>query len=165
MAVDPKGRAILLGAIEKNKLAFLTSKGTAQQELHISSPLEASIPHQITLSMIGLDVEYENPIFVAIEIDYGDQNEKKSCVNTKEIVKSINVYEIDLGLNQIVRRQTEKIPLCSRELLFVPKLTPRHPSFILVCDDCLIAFNNAFKEDQRLPLPIRVDRSLSSAYP
>lgn len=43
----------------------------------ISSPLEAHKPNTICFSLCGVDVDYDNPIFAAIEVDYEDDTNKK----------------------------------------------------------------------------------------
>jgi splicing factor 3B subunit 3 len=44
----------------------------AANKLAISSPLEAHKSHNITFSITGLDVAYDNPVFAAIELDYSE---------------------------------------------------------------------------------------------
>ena len=58
----------------------------------------------------GIDVGYENPLFAVIEVDYGEADEKYSTVNTGIVEKKLTYYEMDLGLNHVVRKYMEKIP-------------------------------------------------------
>jgi len=51
-----------------------------------------------------VDVGYENPLFAVIEADYGEADEKDSTVNTGEVEKILYYYEMDLGLNHVVRK-------------------------------------------------------------
>lgn len=60
LATDPKGRAIMIGAVEKQKFVYILNRDS-QNRLAISSPLEAFKPHVITLAMVGVDVGIENP--------------------------------------------------------------------------------------------------------
>jgi splicing factor 3B subunit 3 len=60
LAADPKGRAIMIGAVEKQKFVYILNRDS-QNKLTISSPLEAHKPHTITFDMIGVDVGIENP--------------------------------------------------------------------------------------------------------
>lgn len=60
IAADPKGRAIMIGAVEKQKFVFILNRDS-QNKLTISSPLEAHKPHTITFAMVGVDVGIENP--------------------------------------------------------------------------------------------------------
>lgn len=69
MAIDPKGRAVMIGAIEKQKLVYVLNRDT-EARLTISSPLEAHKSSTLTYHMIGVDVAFENPMFACLEIDY-----------------------------------------------------------------------------------------------
>lgn len=60
LAADPKGRAIMIGAVEKQKFVYILNRDSTNK-LTISSPLEAHKPHTITFDMIGVDVGIENP--------------------------------------------------------------------------------------------------------
>lgn len=71
LASDPKGRAIMIGAAEKQKFVYILNRDS-QNQLTISSPLEAHKAHMLTLAMVGVDVGIENPQFACLEIDYGD---------------------------------------------------------------------------------------------
>lgn len=69
IAVDPKGRAILIGAIERQKLVYILNRD-AHANLTISSPLEAHKNYSICFAITGIDVGFENPTFACLEIDY-----------------------------------------------------------------------------------------------
>lgn len=69
LAADPKGRAVLVGAVERQKLVYIMNRD-AQANLTISSPLEAHRSYSICYSVIGLDVGFENPTFACLEIEY-----------------------------------------------------------------------------------------------
>lgn len=69
LAVDPKGRAIMIGAIEKQKLVYVLNRN-ATAELTISSPLEANKSHTLCYSMCGVDVGFENPTFACLEVNF-----------------------------------------------------------------------------------------------
>lgn len=69
LSIDPKGRAILIGAVEKQKLAYILNRD-GQARLTISSPLEAHKSNTFTYHMVGVDVGFDNPLFACLEIDY-----------------------------------------------------------------------------------------------
>lgn len=69
LAMDPKGRAVMVGACEKQKLVYILNRD-AQARLTISSPLEAHKANTIVFHMVGVDVGFENPTFACLEIDY-----------------------------------------------------------------------------------------------
>lgn len=58
----------------------------------------------------GVDVGYENPLFAVIEVDYGEIDEKDSTIHTGKIEKMLTYYEMDLGLNHVVRKYKDPIP-------------------------------------------------------
>ena len=60
MACDPQGRALMVGAVEKQKFVYILNRDS-ENKLTISSPLEAFKPHLLTLYMVGVDVGCDNP--------------------------------------------------------------------------------------------------------
>ena len=107
LACDPKGRAFMLSAVEKNKFVYILNR--ENEKLSISSPLEAPKSHTIVFDIIGLDAGYDNAMFAALEVDYGDWQDKDSCVNTGEKIKFLTIYEMDFGLNTVKRRTSDPI--------------------------------------------------------
>jgi len=83
LAADPKGRAIMIGAAEKQKFVYILNRDS-QNKLTISSPLEAHKAHTITFYMCGVDVGIENPQFATIEADYGEADSSYSAVVSGE---------------------------------------------------------------------------------
>lgn len=74
LATDPKGRAIMISALEKAKLVYILNRDAAAH-LTISSPLEAHKSNTIIHHIVGLDVGFENPIFAALEVDYTETDQ------------------------------------------------------------------------------------------
>jgi len=74
LAVDPKGRAVMIGAVEKQKLVYILNRD-AQARLTISSPLEAHKANTLVFHMVGVDIGFENPTFACLEIDYEVQQQ------------------------------------------------------------------------------------------
>lgn len=77
LAIDPKGRAVMIGAVEKQKLAYILNRD-AQARLTISSPLEAHKSNTFTYHMVGVDVGFDNPMFACLEIDYEEADNDPS---------------------------------------------------------------------------------------
>ncbi|XP_062465267.1 splicing factor 3B subunit 3 isoform X2 [Pezoporus occidentalis] len=69
LAVDPKGRAVMISAIEKQKLVYILNRDAAAR-LTISSPLEAHKANTLVYHVVGVDVGFENPMFACLEMDY-----------------------------------------------------------------------------------------------
>ena len=79
LAVDPKGRACMIGAVEKQKLVYVLNRDSAAN-LTISSPLEAHKAHNIVFSITGLDCGFDNPVLAAIELDYSDADQVRCAL-------------------------------------------------------------------------------------
>lgn len=71
VATDPRGRAIMVGALEKQKFTYVMNRDT-DGNMTISSPLEAHKTSHLCFDLVGLDCGYDNPVFAAIEIDYSE---------------------------------------------------------------------------------------------
>lgn len=74
IACDPKGRACIVAAVEKQKFVYVLNRDSAAN-LTISSPLEAHKSQNIVFSLTALDCGFDNPIFAAIELDYADADQ------------------------------------------------------------------------------------------
>lgn len=74
LATDPKGRACLIAAVEKQKFVYVLNRDAAAN-LTISSPLEAHKGHTLVFAVTGLDMGFDNPVFAAIELDYADADQ------------------------------------------------------------------------------------------
>jgi len=82
IAQDPKGRAIMLAALEKNKLVYILNRDI-NTKITISSPLEAHKQNTHTHDIVGVDVGFDNPIFAALEVDCTDSDEAYRTNNTE----------------------------------------------------------------------------------
>jgi len=108
LAADPKGRAVMISAIEKRKLVYVLNRDSAGRPT-IASPLEAHRSRTIVLDTVGVDNGYDNPIFASLEYQYledddgvssdGDLTERQQFPE-----KQLAYYELDLGLNHVSRR-------------------------------------------------------------
>jgi len=102
-AVDPKGRAVMLAATEKQKLVYILNRD-ASAKITISSPLEAHKAHTLVFDICGLDVGFENPVFACLELDYEDADADETGEAAQEAQQCLTYYELDLGLNHVSRR-------------------------------------------------------------
>jgi splicing factor 3B subunit 3 len=153
LAADPKGRACMIASVEKNKLVYVLNRN-AQAELTISSPLEAHKPQTLVFALISLDVGYENPIFAALEVDYGDSDQDPSGQAYEEVEKQLVFYELDLGLNHVVRKWTETVDRTANILFQVPGGADG-PSGVLVCGEESITYRHSNQDAFRVPVPRR----------
>ncbi|KAK3168270.1 pre-mRNA-splicing factor rse1 [Lepraria neglecta] len=153
LAVDPKGRACLIASVEKNKLVYVLNRN-AQAELTISSPLEAHKPQTLVFALAGLDVGYENPVFAALEVDYTECDQDSTGQAYEDLEKSLVYYELDLGLNHVVRKWSDPVDRTATMLFQVPGGADG-PSGVLVCGLDNITYRHSNQDPFRVPIPRR----------
>ena len=153
LAVDPKGRACLIASVEKNKLVYVLNRN-AQAELTISSPLEAHKPQTLVFALTALDVGYENPIFSALEMDYTESDQDPTGQSYADIEKLLVYYELDLGLNHVVRKWSDVVDRTASMLFQVPGGADG-PSGVLVCGLDNITYRHSNQEPLRVAIPRR----------
>jgi splicing factor 3B subunit 3 len=156
LAADPKGRAIMIASVEKNKLVYILTR-SGQTDIAISSPLEAHKPQTLVYTLIGLDVGYDNPMFASLELDYSSSETDPTGEAFDELKKELVYYELDLGLNHIVRKWSEPVDRTSNALYRVPG-GPNAPSGVLCCGQDNITYRRIFNNQSnvhRLAIPRR----------
>jgi len=153
LAVDPKGRAVMVAAVEKQKLVYIMNRD-ASSRLTVSSPLEAHKANTITYSVVGVDVHFENPVFACLELDYGDADQDPSGAAAEETEKHLTYYELDLGLNHVVRKWSESVSRTAFMLLAVPGGADG-PSGVLVVGENWVAYKHEGHDEVRTALPRR----------
>ncbi|KAJ6491557.1 mono-functional DNA-alkylating methyl methanesulfonate N-term-domain-containing protein [Mycena vulgaris] len=128
LATDPKGRSVMVAAMEKSKLVYTLNRDAAAG-LTISSPLEAHSPGTIIHHIVGVDVGFENPMFVALEVDYteSDQDPTGNVPTNAGKVLPKHDSSLDLGLSHVVRKWSEPTDPRANLLVQVPGGTG--PSF------------------------------------
>jgi len=156
LGCDPKGRAIMIGAAEKQKFVYILNRDSANK-ITISSPLEAHKPNTITLDMVGVDVGIENPQFACLEIDYGDFDSKQAAVVTGEFQTTLTLYEMDLGLNHVVRKVCTPVDNTAHALIPVPG-HPDGPGGLLVLCENFIVYKRYEHPDRQAYYPQRWDK-------
>lgn len=128
LAVDPAGRAAMIGAIEKQKFVYILNRDN-NARLTISSPLEAHKSQSLVFDMVGVDVGFLNPLFATLEMDYGEGDAESAK-------KQLVWYELDLGLNHVVRKSSEEVDKTAHKLVTVPGAADganENPGGVLVC--------------------------------
>ncbi|KPV75805.1 uncharacterized protein RHOBADRAFT_52830 [Rhodotorula graminis WP1] len=160
LAADPKGRAVMIAAMEKSKLVYILNRDAAAN-LTISSPLEAHKPRAIIHSIVGVDVGFENPMFAALEVDYTEADQDPSGAAFEATEKMLTYYELDLGLNHVVRKWSEATDPRANLLVQVPggqnAVTDKFdgPSGVLVCCENYIIYKHQGAREHRIPIPRR----------
>ena len=153
LSVDPKGRACLIASVEKNKLVYVLNRN-AQAELTISSPLEAHKPQTLVFAIAALDVGYENPVFAALEVDYTESDQDPTGQAFEDLEKSLVYYELDLGLNHVVRKWSDPVDRTASMLFQVPGGVDG-PSGVLVCGLDNITYRHSNQDPFRVAIPRR----------
>lgn len=155
LACDPKGRACCIAATEKQKFVYVLNRDSAAN-LTISSPLEAHKSHNIVFAVAGLDCGFDNPIFAAIELDYSDADQDPTGEAASLAQKQLVFYELDLGLNHVVRKWSDAVDNGANLLIPVPGGADG-PGGVLVCAENFIIYRNQDHEEVRAVIPRRSD--------
>ncbi|KAI8990232.1 CPSF A subunit region-domain-containing protein [Pilobolus umbonatus] len=153
LAADPKGRAVMIGAVEKQRLVYILNRDSAAN-LTISSPLEAHKSHTIIHHLVAVDVGFENPMFACLEVDYSDADSDMAGADMEQAEKNLVYYELDLGLNHVVRKWSEVVHPKANLLIPVPG-GHDGPSGVLVCTENFISYKHPEMEELRIPIPRR----------
>ncbi|XP_065676216.1 splicing factor 3B subunit 3 isoform X2 [Hydra vulgaris] len=154
LAADPKGRAIMIGAIEKQKFVYILNRD-AQARLTISSPLEAHKSHNVVFHIVGIDVGFENPMFACLELDYEEADVDHTGEAAQAAQQTLTFYELDLGLNHVVRKYSEPLEEFANMLISVPGGNDG-PSGVIVCSENYLTYKNfGDQRDIRCPIPRR----------
>lgn len=138
--VDVKGRGIFLTANEKNKILFM-NKVDHSQALLIESPVEANNENFICFDVKTLDMGYENPLFIALESDYGDPSDPNSSISTGVVTKQVSFYEMDLGLNTLSLSKIIKVDFSAYKILSFPQ-TSQLTCFVILFDKCMRLYDS-----------------------
>lgn len=86
----------------------------------IHSPREAHKSHSICIDAIALDTGSDNAMFVCLQMDYGEVEDKEAIINTGALKKSIVYYEMDFGMNTVIRKKEISIDPTAHMLITVP---------------------------------------------
>ncbi|KAI1178303.1 Pre-mRNA-splicing factor rse-1 [Nemania sp. FL0916] len=151
LAADPKGRACVIASVEKNKLLYVLNRN-AQAELTISSPLEAHKHGNLVFCLVALDVGYANPVFASLETNYAEIDQDPTGETRPEL--ELVYYELDLGLNHVVRKWSESVDPSSSLLFQVPGGNDG-PSGVLVCGEESITYRHSNQDAFSVPIPRR----------
>jgi splicing factor 3B subunit 3 len=157
LAVDPKGRALMIGALEKQKLVYILNRD-ASARLTISSPLEAHKAHTLVFDMVGVDVGFENPVFACLEMDYEEADQDPTGEAATETQQTLTFYELDLGLNHVVRKQSDELDIIANKLIKVPGGdggSNDGPGGILLCSENLVTYRTMGDQP---PISVRIPK-------
>lgn len=155
LACDPKGRAVMVAAVEKQKFVYVLNRDAAAN-LTISSPLEAHKSHNVVFAAAGLDCGFDNPIFATIELDYADTDQDPSGEAAAAAQKQLVYYELDLGLNHVARKWSAPVDNGASMLIPVPGGGDGPGGVLVACENFLL-YRHQGAEELRAVLPRRED--------
>ena len=154
LAVEPKGRAVMIAAVEKAKLVYVLNR-EAGGALTISSPLEAHKSATLCFSLVALDRGFDDPQFAAIELGYGEADADPSGVAAASAQKHLTIYELSLGLNHVVRKWSEPCDNGANLLVGVP--CDPGPGGVLLCSENFVTYKTMDGPDVAALIPRRAD--------
>jgi splicing factor 3B subunit 3 len=140
-------------ALEKSKYVYVLNRDQ-NMNLTISSPLESNKNLTMCFSMVGMDVGFENPCFACLELDCGESDLDTTGQAFVDIEKLLTLYELDLGLNHVVRKWSNPVPRTANHLVAVPG-GKDGPSGVLVCSEGLVTWVHPDYKSVRIPIPQR----------
>ncbi|KAJ2055539.1 pre-mRNA-splicing factor rse1 [Coemansia sp. S146] len=149
VAADPRGRAVMVAGVERSKIVYIITRDS-EARLMLASPLEANRSGCVCFGVVGVDVGYENPVFATIESNYEDSEGGKQLV----------YYELDLGLNHVVRKWSTMVGDTAHKLVALPGGNDG-PSGVLVCLEGRIEYRHFTSTGEMavhlVPIPRRVN--------
>jgi len=133
MAADPAGRALMIAAIEKQRVIY-TFDRDSNSLVSISAPIEAPRPGAITFSIAALDTGKGNPLFACLELEYAAATPDGGADGDGPH-KILSMYEVDVSSKpaQVLKKTSEAIDPASNLVIAVPGGT-QGPGGVLVCD-------------------------------
>ena len=155
LAVDPKGRSVMMGAAEKAKLVYILNRDTAAR-LTISSPLEAHKSNTICFAIVGVDVGFENPTYACLEMDYEEADNDPSGEAAAKAQQNPHLLR--------TRPRSQSRPFASSPSPWVnsaifsspSRAAMTVPSGVLVfCENYIVYKNLGDQPDIRCPIPRR----------
>ena len=117
--------------------------------------MEAHKSTTFVYHVVGVDVGFENPMFASLEVDYEDADNDPTGEVAVKLQQTLTFYELDLGLNHVVRKYSEPLEEHANLLISVPGGSDG-PSGVLVCSENYITYKNLGDQpDIRCPIPRR----------
>lgn len=151
LCVDPDNRAVMIAAVERNKLVYKVEMENEKGTLELSTPLESVTKDVLTLNLCALDTNYENPLWAALEVNYQDYEDKPYDPSLSPLL--LNYYELDQSINHIILKKSKPDVDHSANLL-VPLPAP-FGGVIICCNSFLIYESGPGEKRKYLTLPKR----------
>lgn len=152
VAVDPKGRVVMVAALEKQKLVYNLNRDE-NNKLTVSSPIEAHRSNTVVHSLCALEVGFDAPEFAALEVNHEDLDIGAQTEATKQVV----FYSVDAQLNHVIRKKATTVPFSAHAL--IPLTDPNIPpgSVLVCCEDFILYMNSRNNNELSCALPRRAE--------
>eukprot|EP00388_Colpodella_angusta_P000978 GDKJ01003288.1.p1 GENE.GDKJ01003288.1~~GDKJ01003288.1.p1 ORF type:complete len:1384 (+),score=369.78 GDKJ01003288.1:37-4188(+) len=152
VAVDPKGRATIVAAVEKQKLVYNLNKDE-NQRLSFSSPIEAHRSNTVVHDMIALDVGFDAPEFACLEVNH----EALDSGASNEAEKVVSFYAVDVQLNHVVKKKSIVVPFSAHRLISISDSNLPAGSLLVCCEDFLLLLNGRNNQEVTCAFPRRAE--------
>jgi splicing factor 3B subunit 3 len=94
-------------------------------------------------------------MFACLEVDYEEADQDHTGQVANQVQQLLTFYELDLGLNHVVRKYSEPLDTFANFLIAVPGGT-EGPSGVLICTENYIIYKNFGDQmDIKCPIPRR----------
>lgn len=107
--------------------------------------------------MVALDTGSDNAIFVCLEMDYGEVEDKEAIVNVGGVRKVVVYYEMDFGMNTVIRKKEVPVDPTAHMLIPVPAGNEGPGGVLVVLEDYLL-YRGGASEEHMLRFPLRKAR-------
>lgn len=120
LAVERRGRALMIASLEMIKLVYVVNRDLAG-DVSISSPHEANRTGVLCFGICGIESDRSYAGFAALEIDCVGMDDDDSGQAAVEVQKHLTLYCLDLGMNTCTRRISEPVQNGSNLLISIPR--------------------------------------------
>lgn len=94
------------------------------------------------MDVVALDVGNQNAMFVCLEIDYGEIEDKEALINVGGVKKSIVYYQMEFGMNSVIRKKDVQVDSTAHMLIPVPGCDDGPGGIIVLLEDFLLYRND-----------------------
>lgn len=147
LTVSPCGRSLFASAIERYKVAWSLAKDSSGKPI-ISAPIEPARSRAFVFGGCSLDVGFECPKFAFIE------------KVAKTGMKKLAIYEIDTGINSVLRKAEIDILGSAFHLVQIPGKLFDCPGGVFVCCQGAVQYVTNEGDVTLIPLPMRKGHDL-----
>ena len=94
-------------------------------------------------------------MFACLEVDYEEADQDNTGQAASQTKQSLTFYELDLGLNHVVRKYSEPLDYFANMLIAVPGGNEGPSGVLICCENYIIYKNFGDQMDIKCPIPRR----------